>query len=277
MNFKIVILFMLLLICIRGNAQQGDTIGMNYKKSLFKYDGSVFKLKGEQLENKHRFLRFSMITGYRKGLISRKGLSSSVDEEHGTARVFINNSSIEELLSFDINCPIILEVKNPSKYRYDITLGSKLDWMFKNTYCFEYLFPYGTIKKMDVIKGELAHYFNVKFSVEKRLLDVLILFRTSNKDKIKSFEKGEGHYNGKGDFTNVNLDQIICFLENNGLPLILNETGYNDKVNLDIGDQKDIISLREKLKDYDLDIKLEERKMDVFVIRENNFKNENKL
>jgi len=260
-------------------AQQPDSASVVYHRPLFDFDPKKppFKLAAEQLSNRNRLLRFSVLTGYREGVEPVSGFanfSSHGDKETGTRRLYMFNLSIQDMLTFGHyqSNRVILEVKNPSLYRYDPSQGPEYEWLRKNGHCFELLLPEGTIKGADVLIKELARVFRVEFSLKKRMVNALVLVRTSNKDKIKSTEKGEGYYNMRGYFNNVPINRLLDPLNKAGLPPALDETGYKDPVDLDLhlASWTDLTVLRRELQRYDLDIKEEKREVEMFVIKEIN-------
>lgn len=276
MNFKL-LLSIVLLIAINVKGQQIDTKGDSYPKELidFDYKRPVIKMDSSTLKNPSGLLRFSALTAYREGVGSTTGtghFESVVDYQNRTSRLYMMNLSKVDMLSmgFVPQRDIILEVKDPKKYIYDSSQGSRLEWARKNTYCFEFMIPYGSGKIIERVRDQLSHYFGVTCATEKRLVDVLVLFRTSDKDKIKSAEKGDTYYDMKGYFNKVQLDRLGHPLNEAGMLPLVNETGYKGNVdlNLKIQSWKDIPALRKELQRYDLDIKQEKRELDKFIIRE---------
>jgi len=107
---------------------------------------SIFKLDNEQTTNTHRFLRYAVLSGYREGVAPTKGMFAAYlvkDDEAGTQRIALSNLSIQELVSLGIYPAdqVILEVKDPSRYRYDASQGDEQAWLRKNGYCFQFLLP----------------------------------------------------------------------------------------------------------------------------------------
>lgn len=137
-----------------------------------------FKLENEQLANDHKHLSYSVLTGYREGLTSVKGpfntnFKGFSDQKAGTRRIYMVNLSIQDLLTHGmINSDrVILEVKDPSKYRYDPGYGSETEWLRKYGYCYELLLPLGQLKGVQFINDELSRLFKLKCSFQKRLVD----------------------------------------------------------------------------------------------------------
>lgn len=173
---------MLLLISLAGLhtalAQERDTTAFAHKKPLFdfEYEKPLFKLKNEQLNNKHKSLRFSAVTGYREGVKPIEGaygvnFGRFNDPKTGTARIAMYNLSIVEMLNhFPVNpAEVVLEVKDPSRYLHDPKYGSKEEWMRKHTYCYEYLMPDGKISGTKQFEDDIAACFGIQVHREKRM------------------------------------------------------------------------------------------------------------
>lgn len=267
--------FFLLSAAFNVNAQKKDSLSQKTPDTT-ELDGTepLFKLKGEQLTNTNRFLRYSAITGYREGvkpIANPPYYGIDVNKEQGTTRTYMLNLSIQDMLTHGryTDNQVILEVKDPSKYRYDPKLGSKEEWMRKNAHGYELMMPTGVASEK-VLDNDLAGVLGLKFGPQKRMKEVLVLVRTSEKDKIKSREKGDASYDEKGKFNNISLDSLAKPLQAAGLPLLVNETNYKGKVDLKlkIKSWTDLAEIRKELNRYDLDLKPEQREMTVFVITE---------
>jgi hypothetical protein len=141
----------------------------------------VFKLKEEQLSNKNRFMRYSVLTGYREGVSPINGqfnanFKAQLDTVQGTHRIKMYNLSIQDMLTHDIvfngySAEVVLEVKNPSKYQYEPQYGDQKEWLRKNGYCFELMMPIGVIKSMDMVNDEICRLFRITYTREKRTAD----------------------------------------------------------------------------------------------------------
>ncbi len=166
---------------------QIDSTRYIYHKPLFdfSYDKTTFKLVNEQLINKNRFIRGSILTGYREGLEPTSSgmlnFDAHTDSITGTRKITMINLNIEEMLihnrAWYPESKVILEVKDPSRYRYDPDYGPKDNWIRKNTYCYEFIMPEGTMKTgvPNTLMGlqfeeDLQHLFGVKVFREKRLI-----------------------------------------------------------------------------------------------------------
>ena len=280
MKFSYYIALLLILFSLNGTAQT-DTTSFQYKKPLFdfNYEKCVFKLQGEQLTNKNKLLRFSVLTGYREGVQPTSGafgvnFRSNNDAIADVQLITMYNLSIADILTHGLlpHNNIYLEVDDPSKYVYDPKYGDKETWMRKNAYCYELALPAGTIKNVTILDEYLVNLFGVKFGMEKRIVKALVLIRTSSIDKLKSAGKGEGKYDMKGHFNNITIDRLSDPLTQAGLPIMVDETSYKDPVDLDlkIDSWKNIPALRKELHRYDLDLIEGMREVEMFVIKKNN-------
>lgn len=260
-------------------AQDKDKAPNIASRPLFDFEATKppFDFTAEQQENTNRMLRFTILTGYREGVEPIRGLANFAtysDKKNGTAKTFMYNLSIQDMLTFGFynSSRVILEVENPKRYRYDVSQGDYNTWMRANAHCFEMMQPIGAVKGAEVLKSELARMLNVKFGLQKRLVDVLILKRTSSKDKLKSAGKGDAKYDFSGRLNNIELNRLITILyEAQYLPLV-DETGYTAPVDMDLrfDPKMGIEGLRKELRRYDLDIQPGKREYEMFVITENN-------
>lgn len=280
MGLKKIILFswcLFFLSISHAKGQRIDTSKINQHKLLFdfEYKRPIFKLEDEQSSNLNRWLRFSVLTGYREGLKPIKGganFDAYKNGENGTTRAYMINLSIQDMLTLGNykSNRVILDVKDASKYRYDPVYGPEIEWLKKNGHCFEMLMPSAIFKGVKTLVEELSDVFNVKTGKEKRLVQTLVLVRLSNNDKIMSKRKGTSGYDGHGNFNNVPLSYLSIPMDSVGLPPFVDETGYKEMIdlNLKLSDWKDISKLRKELRRYDLDIKEEKRELMMFVITE---------
>jgi len=280
MNIKQIILLAGLFLQLgisSSSAQDMDTTAVSYRRPLFDFDPlkCPFKLDQEQKLNKNYFLRMSILTGYREGVEPIKGLANfktNGDKENGTRRFYMYNLSIQDMLThgFYNSSRVVLEVKDPSRYRYDPSQGSEYEWLRKNGHCFEFILPSGVINGVQPLEKELCRVFGVEIGLKKRMVNALVLVRTSRIDKISSSKIGESGYDDYGRFRNVPIDRLSSMLYLAGLPPMVDETGYKDPVDLDlkITSWKNLPALRKALQRYDLDLKEEKREFEMFVITE---------
>jgi hypothetical protein len=240
----------------------------------------LFQFRDEQLANPNGLLRYAALTGYRDGVkpvigqfnVNFEGYN---DENTGTRRIYMYNLSVQDMLTHNLIRPsqVLLEVKDPSKFRYDPKYGSEIDWLRKNGYCYELLLPIGTLKGMYTIDNEIQKIFNVKTRWEKRNVKTWILIRTSSAEKFKASGGDPVKDPVHGIYRNVHIAWIGASLNEFGPTPFLDETSYKDPIDIDLklnlNTTHDLALLRKALKKYDLDLKEEMREKQVFVITEN--------
>ncbi|NQX37615.1 hypothetical protein SAMN05421820_103394 [Pedobacter steynii] len=259
----------LLLILITNGIQAQDSVTFDDEKPLFKF-------QDEQLANPNKLLRYAALTGYREGVAPVRGqfnvnFKGYNDEKTETRRIYMYNLSIQDMLTHGLVKPnqVFLEVKDPSKYRYDPKQGTETEWLRKNGYCYELLLPLGVLKGMHTLDNEIRKIFNVTSGWEKRKVKTWILVRTSSTEKFKSSGGDPFIDQVKGTYRNVNIGIIGV---NSPVPF-LDETGYKKAANIDLGIDistvTDVTILRKALQKYDLDVKEEIREKSMFVITEN--------
>lgn len=287
-KFMNIIIALFLLIASGANAQRHSAMGSNntvkdtispFLLTDFDYDKPVFKFRNEQLNNENRFLRYSALTGYREGVEPIIGQFNSnfkarIDKEKGIHHIVMYNLSIEQMLTHGLrnSSYILLEVNDPSKYRYDTAYGSKQEWMRNNTYCYELLLPAGVLKSMQIVDDGIARIFNVKYGTEKRMTKALVLIRTSDAEKFKATGGGEVADMTTSVYKNVGMGRIGDPLYVNSILPFVNETGYEGLIdvalNVHVKTKADIPALRKALQRYDLDIIEADRMIELFVITE---------
>ncbi len=283
MNFKQKILLIVIMMALMMSAHgqiSGSKAEPNNRLPNFQYVNPVFELTDEQLENKTRVLRFSTFTGHREGVAKISGItnySSYVDRAQGTIRIYMHNLTIEEMLTkgFRNSSRIVLEVSDSSRYRYKESYGSFEKWLRENTYCFELLLPLEITdvkRKMEIVNEELSSFFKVKFFEEKRKVRSLVLIRLSDNVRLGSKGKGAPSFDNKGKLNGVELKVIGSLLYRAQMPPFFDETGFKDKVDMDLGisDWTDLTSVRKALANYGLDLREELREVNMFIIQEIN-------
>jgi hypothetical protein len=247
--------------------------------SQFNYEKPLFRFKEEQLNNKNRFLRYVALTGYREAVLPFKGqfnvnFAGYNDEVTATRRICMYNLSVVDMLTHGLVKPnqVLLEVKTPSKYRYDPEYGEEQAWLRKNGYCFEMLLPLGILRGIQTIDNQLQRIFGLSIRWEEREVRTLVLVRTSAAEKFKSSGGEPVKDPAHGVYRNVNIGWIGVPLNESGPVPFLDETGYKEPVDLDLGISIDantnISELRKVLRTYDLDLKEEMRRKQMFVIKE---------
>lgn len=277
MNLTKICVILILLAGLEADAQDnsGDTVG--YIRPLFDFDYSkrVFKLTENQKQNENKFLRFSVFTGHREGVEPIKraynfNMGVEIDGARGTIHQRMYNASIEEMLTHGFNfikpSHVILDVKDPSKYRYHPSLGSKLEWMRKNTYCYELMLPVSAIKDVKMVDDDVARHFGLRFARETREVKALVLVKNS-----KEYSKQDS--NKVPSSPVLTLAKFEDLLYDNGKHILFNRTGEEDPL-ISLGlsaDElpfKDLVVLKTTIQKYGLDLKEENMKIKFYVIKE---------
>lgn len=179
------LLFVAMLLAAGFTVSAQDTEGLAQPKELanFDYQKPLFKLP----EQPDKRLRYSLLTGYQEGVEPLRGsfnanFKAFIDKEKGTHRISMYNLSIQEMFTHGLwpVANVILEVKDPSIYRYVPAYGDEKAWLRKNGWCYELMMPVGVIKGIRIVEEELESFFKVKCSREKRTIegeqkDVLVI------------------------------------------------------------------------------------------------------
>lgn len=270
-----------LMIPVSIHAQDHSDTSRIQTLPTFNKQQTVFDLKDEQLTNENQFLRFYALSGYREGISPIKGSFGSnfftqIDKINGTHQIKMFNLSIQDMLTHGLrkSSRVILEVKDPSRYRYVPQYGSEKDWLRKNAYCFEMLMPLGVVESLSKIDDQLCNLFKVKCRTEKRLVKTLVLVRTSDHLKFKTAGGDVIRDNENGIYQNTPMSALGDSWYQYGTLPFKDETNYRAPVdislNLKVKSMEDLPSFRKALKKYDLDVKEEIREMEMFVITELN-------
>lgn len=262
-------------------AQKPDTAQISYRRPLFEFKPiqRTFALDKQQSVNKSGFLRYSLLSSYREGVaqLNNNGFTNFMavaDKNNGTRTLYMYNLSIQDMLTYGFyqSNKVVLEVKDASRYRYDVSQGSKREWMRKNAHCFELTLPIEKFQTQDLILNELSRIFGVTCGMKKRLVNALVLVRISSQDKLRSKGTGAPSYDITGHFNNISIagDRFGDHLYKAGMPPVVDETGYKDPVDmeLNISDWKNLAEVKKALNRYDLDLKEEKREVLMFVITE---------
>lgn len=263
---------------------------LDFKKPLLKVDTN-------QYFDRNSSIRYAAILGYRDNPgFGGNSQGTTFDSLRNTRRDYFINYTIP--LAYFIywnklrnpsgksGVPLmpdrnrlLLEVKDPSRYLSFEETGGYLDvWQQEHLICYESVSPDTGQTEQEQAKAiiaDLDHLLGLQGRYEKRKMKSLVLVRTTDEDKIKSAgAKQEIDFEGPvKKFRNVLLNEIIWNLNKQSAnPPSLDETYYTGKVDLDlkINSWTDIPALRKALQLYDLDLKEEEREVEMFVLTEKN-------
>lgn len=232
--------------------------------------------------------RYAVVLGcYQDGVITKAGTVR--DSVRNTRRDYIINLPILNIYisrwgtvtdSIKVLAPshVILEVKDPLKYiSQEDSPEPNLMARRRTRVCYEAVGPdtnqtnkkvaFATIKDLDNLLGLYGRY-------EKRRMKCLALIKTGDLDQIKTKTTTE-------DFeiltaphiklVNKGLDNIVWKLNQfYGNPPVFDETGYKNNVDMDfeLNSWQDIPNVRKALQHFGLDLREEERELEVFVLTE---------
>lgn len=230
--------------------------------------------------------RYASVFGFQENSYSATGVD--YDSIGNTRRTYIINLPVLNVYMIHWNIVrgptetiwpepshIILEVKDPGKYVrkegvYDIIHR-------RNAYiCYESISPNTgqTLpdQSMEIIK-DLDYLMGLYGRYEKRKIKCLVLYRTNNEELFKSVSKQrDSRLDGSVKIFRKDSFKNLVFKLNSysGNPPVFDGTGYTGNVDLDlkIDSWKNIPDLRRNLQTYGLDLKEEERELEVFVLTE---------
>lgn len=248
------------------------------------------------LQNKNRFtgvnpinLYTAVFGPYQDGVITKVG--STIDTLSHTRRDFIINQPVinayitqwnldSSIKRYPEPSRVILEVQDSSKYIIQED-SKEYNYVYRQrTYiCYESLYADSgqTVSQVSrkIIK-DLDNLLDLKGRYEKRRMKCLILYRTDRATKFKSTGKSSDEVSNLTApevlIKNVDLENSIVWKLNQfyGNPPVFDETGYKGGVemNFSLKSWQDIESVRKALQKYGLDLKEEERTIEVFVLSE---------
>jgi thiol-disulfide isomerase/thioredoxin len=239
--------------------------------TLVRYGSSVME---------EEFEYFSLISSCSDSL--NVGSTELIRAKNGKAvSISSNCSSISNLylkayseydkFKFNKNYSFIFDVKNRYRYENPSNLDSLDYWLNENAFNYELMLP---VEKAGiaytVFQQDLNRYFDLDARIEKRMVKSIILVRANESKRCEFQSSGDSvlHLN------NVTFDRFIRELTvkiEQYFPFF-DETGYKNKVTCSIRYSSlsplNVAALKMDLLRAGFDIKLEERKVAVLVIRE---------
>lgn len=228
--------------------------------------------------------------------ISAKGFSGTLyDSVTGKMNGIRISGDREYLLRTTFSAPwlmdqparVVLEVDDPENYIQPSTKeGEKrAQWDWDNIFSYEMRLPASRLSDdqfrngqliRKIMRQDLERAFGVKAGIEKRKVSCLILIRTSGKDKLKT-AGGEMIRDRPREGGLVLKNAAFTFLKTDigraardKLMPFFDETGFGDNTKIDIAIHcpfSDLEQLKKELKKYDLDIREEQRALELLVIK----------
>lgn len=201
------------------------------------------------------------------------------DSLNGSVRFYMINMPILDMylnvLAQSLRLPTsyqLLDVQDKSRLVYKRENGYRAEWNRANTFCYEAIFPMGTSQKMmgEKILSDLNFYFNLNGRMEKRMVTCLVL--GVKDERIAGKKPGEKKEAVASD--HMSIRNLIYRLNNSlyAMP-VFDETGLDDKSRfLQLRDASfaDLKTLRQELKEYGLELREEEREVEIFVLSDPN-------
>ncbi|WP_051759834.1 TlpA family protein disulfide reductase [Pedobacter antarcticus] len=256
-----------------NETQMTSKVDIDRDRPLFlsEHFGSNLQLKGYSIFAK----------GYYPGLPSAGNFKKTKE-----GKIFSRQMTNQSMM--DIYRPVLEDLfsRNGEKFNrkrviVDVKQPALLNPILKPDGTFEEynLFNYELIvpgEKADSLSHYVLNYLNeysdYMGSIEKRMVECLILVRTSSKDLIKS--KGGKLKNTFPNPPSILSNLPIAYMVNRLIDdtpidqLIIDETGYTDNVDIEISGVRDLASLKKELNRYDLDLIPAKRSLNMFVIKD---------
>ncbi|AOM75950.1 TlpA family protein disulfide reductase [Pedobacter steynii] len=238
--------------------------------------------------------RYAAIFGYRVGPpFSTNG--SSYDSVNRLLRTYVVNLPIYNIYLvnwnkiraatgksplFPVPTNIVFEVKDLSRFIKTDGNATNFDIARKTWICYESVTADTgrTVEQRsrDII-NDLDYLLGLYGRFEHRKIKCLALIRSDSTEKFRSIaEERDNHLDGSvKTFRKDTFDNLVWEINQHyGNPPFFNETGYTGEVDLDLkfDSWKNIPALRASLQAYGLDLREEERELEVFVLTEKNNK-----
>ncbi|MBB6270846.1 thiol-disulfide isomerase/thioredoxin [Pedobacter cryoconitis] len=227
----------------------------------------------------------SIFAGFSENL-GGGGSSGIITSEKGKQLVIFNSSIPwfykdaygDGTLKFYNDNRVKIEVKDPDKLTCDLEGAAALEWMKKgNVFSYELFIPtYMSDQFFQIMREDLKRIFP-QYTVKVKILKVkcLALTRTTPADKIKTKDplaKPVMDFDLTGmKLVNFSLTGFIDYMQffyqlQSPMPII-DETHYKGKADLQIkGNLRDMNNVNTSLREYGLEFKEVERKIEMLVI-----------
>jgi thiol-disulfide isomerase/thioredoxin len=258
----------------------GKKLALPLKADAMDFDSKKPLLQGGNGGDETSLIFRSLLAHHLKGM----GGSEGHVIENNTARWYYINATVLSLyrkaLGFQSN-RIILDVADPS--RYILPPVQTEDWKDSNLYSYEITAPPQTPKNtLNVFMfHDLNRYLGLNGRMEKRLVKCWALriqdssktnsLKTSSLQAKLTVDETTGNY----IFRNRSFSTVVSALNASnspapGKPVIIDETGINDNVDMEIPAEAldDWASLHKYLSSVGLELVPVERQLDMFVLSE---------
>lgn len=273
----------------------GNSIGLAEKKyeKDYAYDSPLLAMSnGRWLEKVESYsLLMHCISG-----VTFTNAAISTTQKGRPNKIVQTCASVEQLYTvayeqggkydFSASNSVILEVNNKYKYQFPKDFNEWDKWVEKNSYNYEIMIPPSEADELYIkMQEDLRRNFNIKGTIEKKIIKCLILAKTKAKDKLKT--KGEKSVSNFWIMTDdslrfmknkpfedfVNILSICSKTQGIQTPFI-NETNYSGNIDISIStdaiDDFKIDKLKKELNNYGLDLVEQNRLIDVLVLKDIN-------
>jgi thiol-disulfide isomerase/thioredoxin len=229
---------------------------------------------------------YSSFTAYMPGVTRRSPYDIRrkseylLDSVNQTERIYMINFPIIHLYlkacnqSLDFpSSRMILNIKDVSRLIFDPSKDYRDVWNQNNTYCYEAVFPANTVDedRKKKIRADLNFYLGFNGRTEARKVKCLILYKRFENSGLLNSSVDNSVSSTKERVTSISglVYQLNHILYNHP---IIDETGYREKKYLKLSENSisDINLLRRELKKYGLELKEEERIIEMFIITQSN-------
>lgn len=189
-------------------------------------------------------------------------------------RIFCQNCDVNRLYMMAFNNPEGQETRVKPQYTNTDKFESNYQ-TYKNLFCYEIVVKDTSLPKIrKMMQRELDNFFGLKSGIKEEKTPCMVLSRLT-KDNNQFISKETSPKNTfqreKDSITLKNID--ISFPINNRLYntvkyRLVNETGYNGRINIVIPNTNDLTQLKEGLNKYGLDLNFEMREEKIIVLED---------
>jgi len=165
---------------------------------------------------------------------------------------------------------VVLEVKEPA-----LLISKKGENGNDHLYNYELIVPHDkTDSLFDYMLADLNRYSGYMGTIENRMIDCLVLVKISPLDEIKT--EGDrpkiSYTSSSSGVTLVNqpMSYFVNILNDEApiKPLVIDETGFTENIDIVIPDFADLAKLKKDLNGYGLDLIPAKRNLNMFVIKD---------
>ncbi|TDE18058.1 redoxin domain-containing protein [Dyadobacter psychrotolerans] len=186
---------------------------------------------------------------------------------YGQGRRFLSESTVQ------------IQTRDSLKFNPGLTGAAVRAWVKENTFCYELVVPSKQAQHaFDFFQQDLDRiYPQYEAVIEKRLMPVYALVRTSSDEKFKSNTTGQIFQSAYDGFSfHLRYSSMASFVQglntlrmNHAKHPFVDQTGYAGMIDLDMElDFSDVSSVRKALAGYDLDLVEEQSPVEVLIIKD---------